>query len=104
MQYPDQGTQYRSVIFYATPDQKRVAEAYIRQLDAAHAFSKPIATRVDPLKGFYPAEGHHQDYLVRHPDQPYIAAWDIPKVRNLAKVFPAQYRSSPVLVGGSYAD
>ena len=99
-QYPDQGTQYRSEIFYLTPDQKRVAEAYIRQLDHAHAFPRPIATRVDPSKGFYAAEGYHQDYLVRHPDQPYIAAWDIPKVAALQKAFPAQYRSSPVLVGG----
>jgi peptide-methionine (S)-S-oxide reductase len=99
MQYPDHGPQYRGVIFYSTPDQKRVAESYIHQLDKARVFSKPIATRVDPLKGFYPAEAYHQDYLTLHPDQPYIAAWDLPKVAALAKTFPGQYRAKPVLVG-----
>ncbi len=101
MQFPDHGTQYRSEIWYATPDQQRVAEAYIRQLDAAHAFPKPIATRVDPLKGFFRAEGYHQDYLVRHPDQPYIYTYDLPKVGALKREFPTVYRADPVLAAPS---
>ena len=100
MQFPDRGTQYRNEIWYTTPDQQRVAAAYVRQLDAAHAFSKPIATRVDPLKGFYKAEGYHQDYLVLHPDQPYIYTYDLPKVDALKREFPTAYRADPVLVGG----
>jgi peptide-methionine (S)-S-oxide reductase len=98
MQFPDEGPQYRGEIFYADPDQKRVAEAYIRQLNEAHAFRKPIATRVDPLKGFFKAEDYHQDYLVRHPSQPYIATYDIPKVVMLREVFPERYVAKPTLV------
>jgi len=98
MQFPDEGTQYRGEIFYANADQKRVAEAYIRQLDDAHAFKKPIATRVDPLKGFYKAENYHQDYLIRHPDQPYIATYDLPKVAMLRQVFPDRYVAKPTMV------
>ena len=99
-QFPDSGTQYRSEIWYSTPDQQRVAVAYIRQLDAARAYARPIATRVDPLKGFYKAEGYHQDYLVLHPDQPYIYTYDLPKVDALKREFPGAYRADPVLVGG----
>ncbi|HZZ32160.1 MAG TPA: peptide-methionine (S)-S-oxide reductase MsrA [Phenylobacterium sp.] len=91
MQFPDEGTQYRGEIFYASPDQQRVAEAYIRQLNDAHVFKKPIATRVDPLKGFFKAEDHHQDYLLLHPDSPYIATYDLPKVAMLREVFPDRY-------------
>lgn len=91
MQYPDEGTQYRGEVFYVNPDQKRVAEAYIRQLNDAHVFKKPIATRVDPLKGFFKAEDYHQDYLIRHPRNPYIATYDIPKVAMLREVFPDRY-------------
>jgi peptide-methionine (S)-S-oxide reductase len=91
MQFPDEGTQYRGEIFYASPDQKRVAEAYIKQLNDAHVFKKPIATRVDPLKGFFKAENYHQDYLTLHPDQPYIATYDLPKVAMLREVFPDRY-------------
>jgi peptide-methionine (S)-S-oxide reductase len=98
MQYPDEGPQYRGEIFYATPDQKRVAEAYIKQLNDAHVFRKPIATRVDPLKGFFKAEDYHQDYLTLHPDQPYIATYDIPKVAMLREVFPDRYVAKPALV------
>ncbi len=98
MQFPDEGPQYRGEIFYANPDQKRVAEAYIQQLNEAHAFKKPIATRVDPLKGFFKAEDYHQDYLVRHPEQPYIATYDIPKVAMLREVFPDRYVAKPTLV------
>jgi peptide-methionine (S)-S-oxide reductase len=97
-QFPDEGTQYRGEIFYASPDQKRVAEAYIRQLNAAHVYHKPIATRVDPLKGFFKAEDYHQDYLVRHPGQPYIATYDLPKVAMLHEAFPDRYIAKPTTV------
>jgi peptide-methionine (S)-S-oxide reductase len=100
-QGPDVGTQYRSAIFYADETQKRIAEAYIRQLDEAHAFSRPIVTRVDPLKGFYPAEGYHQDYLVHHPSAPYIAYYDLPKLENFKRGFPQLYTERPVLAGGT---
>jgi peptide-methionine (S)-S-oxide reductase len=97
-QGPDTGTQYRSAVFYADDSQKRIAEAYIAQLDRAHVFPKPIVTRVEPLKGFYAAEGYHQDYLVHNPRQPYIAYNDLPKIENFRKTFPDLYRPDPVLV------
>jgi peptide-methionine (S)-S-oxide reductase len=97
-QFPDQGPQYRGEVFYANPDQKKVAEAYIHQLNAAHVFKRPIATRVDPLKGFFKAEDYHQDYLVRHPAQPYIATYDIPKVAELKATFPDRYVAKPTTV------
>ena len=100
-QGPDSGTQYRSEVFYATPEQGQVARAYIAQLDQAHAFARPIATRVDPLTGFYPAEAYHQDYLTRHPNNPYIVINDVPKVENLQRLFPASYAAQPVLALGS---
>jgi peptide-methionine (S)-S-oxide reductase len=100
MQYPDEGPQYRGEIWTSSPEQQMVAKAYIKQLDDAHVFKKPIATRVDPLKGFYQAEGYHQDYLVHHPDQPYIATYDIPKVLALRETFPDRYVARPVLVFG----
>lgn len=90
-QGPDTGTQYRSVIFYANDDQKRVADAYIAQLQAAHIFTLPIATRVTPLEGFYDAEAYHQDYLVHHLTQPYIVVNDLPKIANLRRQFPTLY-------------
>ena len=96
-QGPDVGTQYRSAIFYTDENQKRIAQAYIGQLDQAHAFSRPIVTRVDPLKGFYPAENYHQDYLIHNPMQPYIAIYDIPKIENFRRTFPELYSGSPVL-------
>ncbi|MGC4060778.1 MAG: peptide-methionine (S)-S-oxide reductase MsrA [Aquabacterium sp.] len=98
-QGPDSGTQYRSTIFTANAEQARVAQAYIGQLDQAKTFGKPLATTVEPLKGFYAAEGYHQDYLTLHPEQPYIAINDLPKVENLKRLFPALYRDKPVLVG-----
>ena len=97
-QFPDEGPQYRGEVFYATPDQKRVAEAYIRQLNAAHAFPKPIVTRVDALHGFYKAENYHQDYLVHNPNQPYIATYDVPKVAMLRQEFPDRYVAKPITV------
>ena len=99
-QFPDTGTQYRSSIFYADNSQKRIAEAYIDQLNRSRAFSSPIVTRVDPLKGFYAAEGYHQDYLVHNPANPYIAINDLPKVENLQRTFPALYTERPTLVTG----
>jgi len=96
-QGPDVGTQYRSAIFYADEGQKHIAEAYISQLDQAHAFARPIATRVDPLKGFYAAEDYHQDYLIHNPTQPYIAIYDIPKIENFKRTFPELYSGQPVL-------
>ena len=91
-QGPDHGTQYRSAIFYNTPQQQRVAESYIRQLSDAKTFSRPIVTQVAKLRAFFPAEEYHQDYLVRHPNQPYIVIHDKPKVAALKKQFPSIYR------------
>ena len=90
-QGPDTGTQYRSAVFFADAEQKRVTEAYIAQLQAARAFPRPIVTQVTPLKAFYEAEAYHQDYLVRHPNQPYIVINDLPKITNLQRQFPALY-------------
>lgn len=92
-QYPDEGTQYRSVIFYANDQQKKIAQDYISQLDQAKAFHHKIVTQVVALKAFYPAEGYHQNYAALHPDNPYIARYDLPKVANLQQMFPQLYRS-----------
>jgi peptide-methionine (S)-S-oxide reductase len=91
-QGPDHGPQYRSAIFYRTPEQQRAAEGYVRQLTAAHTFAKPIVTQIVPLTAFYPAEDYHQDYMAHHPDQPYIVYNDAPKVQHLKEQFPALYR------------
>ena len=91
-QGPDTGTQYRSVVFYASIEQKRIAQAYIDQLDQAKVFSGPIVTQVVPLDSFYPAEAYHQDYAVRHPGDGYIVINDLPKVANLRKQFPMLYK------------
>jgi peptide-methionine (S)-S-oxide reductase len=87
-QGPDEGTQYRSAIFYATPQQKQVAEAYIKTLDAAKVFPHPIVTQVVPLKAFYPAEDYHQNFMDKNPDYPYIVYWDRPKVARLETMYP----------------
>lgn len=87
-QGPDSGTQYRSAIFYANDEQKKVAEAYIQQLDDAGVYKHKIVTQVVPLKGFYPAEAYHQHYLENHPDQPYIVYNDLPKLEALKKQYP----------------
>jgi peptide-methionine (S)-S-oxide reductase len=87
-QGPDVGTSYRSAVFYANPEQKRIADAYIAQLDAAKVFPKPIVTQVVPLKGFYEAESYHQDYALHHPDNPYILICDRPKIATLKSEFP----------------
>ncbi len=92
-QGPDDGPQYRSVIFYNGDQQKRIAEAYIAQLEQARIYRHKIVTQVVPLKAFYPAEGYHQNYAARHPDSPYIARFDLPKVANLQQMFPQLYRN-----------
>ena len=97
-QGPDQGTQYRSEIFAASPEQEDTAKAYIAQLDAAHVFAAPIATKVEPLKGFYPAEDYHQDYLFHNPHAAYIRINDLPKIAALKRVWPDYYREKPVLL------
>ena len=100
-QGPDIGTQYRSAIFTTSDEQKKVAEAYIAQLNAAKVYRKPIVTKVGPLEAFYPAEAYHQDYLTLHPNQPYIAYNDIPKVENLKKIFAENYIEKPTLVSSA---
>ena len=87
-QGPDSGPSYRSAIFYANDDQKRIADAYIAQLQQAHVFNAPIVTKLEPLSGFYPAEDYHQDFLVLHPTYPYIVYNDKPKVDQLHAKFP----------------
>ncbi|PPD23212.1 MAG: peptide-methionine (S)-S-oxide reductase, partial [Methylocystis sp.] len=87
----------RSTIFIANADQEKAARNYIAQLSDAKAFSAPIVTTLEPLRAFYPAEAYHQDYLLRHPAQPYIVYNDLPKVDNLKRLFPSLYRESPAL-------
>ena len=91
-QGPDTGSQYRSVIFYANDEQKRIAQAYITQLNKANVFPNPIVTQLTPLKAFYAAEGYHQNYATLHPDNPYIAINDAPKVEHLRQQFPELYK------------
>jgi peptide-methionine (S)-S-oxide reductase len=97
-QGPDSGTQYRSTVFTSDPDERKVVEDYIAQLNAAKVYPKAIATTLEPMQGFYAAEDYHQDYLTLHPNQPYIVFNDLPKVKNLKKVFAEYYREKPVLV------
>ena len=97
-QGPDVGTQYRSAIFFNTPEQERVAKAYVAQLGTDKAFDDPIVTQVVPLKAFYPAEAYHQDYARLHPDDRYIVVNDAPKVVNLQRYFPDVYRAQEQVV------
>jgi peptide-methionine (S)-S-oxide reductase len=97
-QGPDSGRQYRSAIFPRDNTQKRIASAYLAQLTAAKVFASPIVTRTEPDRGFFPAEGNHQNYLDLHPTDPYIAINDVPEVDALKKTFPALYRDQPELV------
>jgi len=90
-QGPDTGPQYRSAIFYANAEQRQTALAYIEQLNTAKVFPAPIVTQVVPLQGFYPAEEYHQNFFARHPENPYIVYYDLPKLRELQKQFPALY-------------
>ena len=94
-QGPDEGTQYRSVVFYADDAQRQSAEAYVAKLRAAKTFPAPIITQITPLRAFYEAEGYHQHYMALHPYQPYIVFNDAPKVAHLRKAFPALYREPP---------
>ena len=91
-QGPDEGKQYRSVVFYADPSQQKAAEAYIAKLAQSHAYSEPIVTQVVPLAHFYPAEGYHQNYCALHPDNPYIVMNDLPKVKRLQEEYPGLYQ------------
>jgi peptide-methionine (S)-S-oxide reductase len=100
-QGPDHGTQYRSAIWYTTPEQERTAKAYIEQLTKAKVYQNRIVTEVKPAQAFYDAEGYHQDYATLHPDDRYIAYNDTPKVENFKKLFPALYRDQPVLVASA---
>jgi peptide-methionine (S)-S-oxide reductase len=97
-QGPDHGTQYRSAIFTTSDEQKQVADAYIAQLNAAKVYGSPIVTKVGALQAFFPAEAYHQDYLTLHPNQPYIAYNDLPKIDNLKKLFADNYIEKPTLV------
>ena len=90
-QGPDEGTQYRSVIFYASEDQRRIAQAYVYQLNGAKVFARPIVTQIVALKAFYSAEGYHQDYAENHPHEPYIAINDLPKLEHLKQTLPELY-------------
>ena len=90
-QGPDTGTQYRSAIFYANDEQKRIAESYVEQLNRAKVFGRSVVTQVSALDSFHPAEAYHQDYLARHPEEPYIVINDLPKLENLRKRLPELY-------------
>ena len=96
-QGPDTGSQYRSVIFYATPEQQKIAKDYIAQLSVEHVYATPIVTQVVPLERFYRAEDYHQDYARQNPNAPYIAINDAPKVATLQRLLPALYRAQPVV-------
>ena len=97
-QGPDEGTQYRSTIFARSAEQAQVARAYIAQIDAAHVYGAPLVTTVETGRAFFPAEAHHQNFLVRNPSYPYIAINDMPKVEAVKRLYPAEYRATPVLV------
>jgi len=97
-QGPDSGTQYRSAIFPVDAEQARIAKAYIAQLNQAQVFDAAIVTRIEPGRAFYPAEGYHQDFLIRNPTYPYIVINDLPKIDALQRLLPAVYRPDPVLV------
>ena len=98
-QGPDSGTQYRSELFVDGPEQDGVARAYVAQLETAQVFDRPIATRIDPAPAFYLAEAYHQNYLVQHPHDGYIAVNDMPKVEALKRLFPQAWRDTPITVG-----
>jgi peptide-methionine (S)-S-oxide reductase len=99
-QGPDSGPSYRSEIFFSSSTQERIARAYVEQLTKGKVFSGPIVTRIEPLKGFYPAEEYHQDFLIHNPTYPYIVRNDLPKIAALKKVYPEVYREAPVMLSG----
>jgi peptide-methionine (S)-S-oxide reductase len=100
-QGPDVGTQYRSALFPANPEQARIAKAYIAQLNQARVFGAAIVTKIEPHREFYAAEDYHQDFLTRHPGHPYIVYNDLPKIEDLKRLFPETYRADPVLVAAA---
>jgi peptide-methionine (S)-S-oxide reductase len=100
-QGPDFGSQYRSAIFPLNEEQARIAKAYIAQLNQARAFDAAIVTKIEPGKGFFPAEDYHQDFMTRHPSHSYIAYYDLPKIDDLKRIFPDLYRADPVLVANA---
>ena len=100
-QGPDVGSQYRSAIFPTNPEQMRIAEAYIVQLNQAHVFDRAIVTKTEPGRDFYPAEDYHQDFLTRNPNYPYIVVNDLPKIEDLKRLFPDLYRPTPVPVAAA---
>jgi peptide-methionine (S)-S-oxide reductase len=100
-QGPDVGAQYRSAIFPMSPDQAKVAKAYIAQLNQARVFNAAIVTKIEPDRPFYPAEDYHQDFLTNHPTYPYIVYNDLPKIDDLKRLFPDLYRADPVLVAAA---
>jgi peptide-methionine (S)-S-oxide reductase len=100
-QGPDHGTQYRSAIFPENEQQAKIAETYIAQLDQARVFDKPIVTKIEKEKPFFPAEAYHQDYMTRNPGQPYIVINDLPKVASLKRLFADRYRAEPALVSAA---
>jgi peptide-methionine (S)-S-oxide reductase len=100
-QGPDRGTQYRSAIFPQTDRQADLAKAYIAQLNKARVYDAAIVTKIEPGKSFYPAETYHQDFLTNNPTYPYIVINDLPKVENLKRIFPSDFRNDPVLVASS---
>jgi peptide-methionine (S)-S-oxide reductase len=93
-QGPDRGTQYRSALIPLTAEQRRVANAYLAQMESSGVWSDPIVTKVEAYKAFYPAEDYHQDYMLNNPRQPYIVRWDAPKVAALRTLYPALYRAT----------
>jgi peptide-methionine (S)-S-oxide reductase len=97
-QGPDSGPSYRSEIFFESPTQQRIAEAYIAQLREAKVFARPIVTKVEPEKGFYPAEDYHQDFLIHNPTYPYIVRNDLPKIDALKRVYPQLYQAAAVML------
>ncbi len=97
-QGPDIGTHYRSTVFTSDPQERKIVQDYIAQLNGAKVYKKTIATTLEPLQAFYPAEDYHQDYLTRNPNQPYIVFNDLPKIENLKKIFAQNYREKPALV------
>ncbi|MBS0378579.1 MAG: peptide-methionine (S)-S-oxide reductase MsrA [Proteobacteria bacterium] len=102
-QGPDMGAQYRSVIFYSSDEQRRIALAYIAQLNRAGTFHAPIVTHVDAYRGFYPAEGYHQDFLLHNPGNSYIVYNDLPKIQSFQKLLPALYQGKPVTLAAAAA-
>lgn len=100
-QGPDSGPSYRSEIFFTSPAQERIAKAYVAQLTQEKVFRSPIVTKIEPMKGFYPAEDYHQDFLIHNPTYPYIVRNDLPKIAALKRAYPELYREDPVMLSSA---